>query len=202
MPASDQGKLRVYVPATIAMLRELVAQREIRAVNDTAFAVTPALREAYASGDDEELAEVAMGEAARASLRLLAEERESALLHAEDGDTEPPADLDPDAADDDGSSYSAPVYRRAVIAADVTGTTLRPDLDDAVVRLSGPITYKRIASVHVDLAEAEPQVAKAVDVVDAADLGDPDAEFVLGDAEDHQLAWYAAQELPFLLDLL
>ncbi|MFF0495600.1 DUF6912 family protein [Nocardia aobensis] len=182
------------------MLRELVVQREIRAVNDTAFAVTPALREAYASGDDEELAEVAMGEAARASLRLLAEERESAL-HADD-DAEP-AGTDPDAAaEDGGSSYSAPVYRRAVIAADVTGTTLRPDLDDAVVRLSGPITYQRIASVHVDLAEAEPQVAKAVDVVDAADLGDPDAEFVLGDAEDHQLAWYAAQELPFLLDLL
>lgn len=202
MPASDQGKLRVYVPATIAMLRELVAQREIRAVNDTAFAVTPALREAYASGDDEELAEVAMGEAARASLRLLAEERESALMHADDSDAEPEDGTDPDAAEDTGSSYSAPVYRRAVIAADVTGTTLRPDLDDAVVRLSGPITYKRIASVHVDLAEAEPQVAKAVDVVDAADLGDPDAEFVLGDAEDHQLAWYAAQELPFLLDLL
>nr|WP_227985145.1 hypothetical protein [Nocardia spumae] len=177
------------------MLRELVAEREIRAVNDTAFAVTPALREAYASGDDEELAEVAMIDAARASLRLLAQERESALLQAEDDDT----GTDTDTA---GPSYSAPVYRRAVIAADVTGITLRPDLDDAVVRLSGPITYQRIASVHVDLAEAEPQVAKAVDVIDAADLGDPDAEFVLGDAEDHQLAWYAAQELPFLLDLL
>uniref|UniRef100_UPI002457C7F0 DUF6912 family protein n=1 Tax=Nocardia abscessus TaxID=120957 RepID=UPI002457C7F0 len=95
-----------------------------------------------------------------------------------------------------------PVYRRAVIAADVTGAKLRPDLDDAVVRLAGPISYQQIASVHVDLADAEPQVAKAVDVVDAADLGDTDAEFVLGDAEDHQLAWYAAQELPFLLELL
>lgn len=203
MPASDQGKLRVYVPATISMLRELVAERELRAINDTAFALTPTLREAYASGDDEELAEVAMGEAARASLRLLAQEREAALLHAEDS---PVDGDDPDAnsgtGDDTGTGYSAPVYRRAVIAADVTGTTLRPDLDDAVVRLSGPITYKRIASVHVDLAEAEPEVAKAVDVIDAADLGDPDAEFVLGDAEDHQLAWYAAQELPFLLDLL
>lgn len=203
MPASDQGKLRVYVPATISMLRELVAERELRAINDTAFALTPTLREAYASGDDEELAEVAMGEAARASLRLLAQEREAAVLHAEDS---PVAGDDPDAnsgtGDDTGTEYSAPVYRRAVIAADVTGTTLRPDLDDAVVRLSGPITYKRIASVHVDLAEAEPEVAKAVDVIDAADLGDPDAEFVLGDAEDHQLAWYAAQELPFLLDLL
>ncbi|MBF6174627.1 hypothetical protein IU476_24450 [Nocardia blacklockiae] len=169
------------------MLRQLVADRELRAINDTAFAVTPTLREAYASGDDEELAEVAMGEAARAALRLLADEREAA--------TEP-------AGDDPDHPYAGPVYRRAVIAADVTGATLRPDLDDAVVRLSAPIPYARIASVHVDLAEAEPAVAKAVDVVDAADLGDEDAEFVLGDAEDHQLAWYATQELPFLLELM
>ncbi|MGV9679716.1 DUF6912 family protein [Nocardia sp. NPDC003482] len=172
------------------MLRNLVSDREIRAINDTAFAVTPALREAYAAGDDEELAEVAMGEAARASLRLLADERETATRSADDDST------------DDESGYHSPVYRRAVIAADVTGATLRPDLDDAVVRLSAAIPYDRIASVHVDLAEAEPAVAKAVDVIDAADLGDTDAEFVLGDAEDHQLAWYATQELPFLLDLL
>ncbi|MTE12742.1 DUF6912 family protein [Nocardia aurantiaca] len=172
------------------MLRELVADREIRALNDTAFAVTPALREAYASGDDEELAEVAMAEAARASLRLLAEEQAAADLR------------DDDAGDESGAAPAGPVFRRAVIAADVDGATLRPDLDDAVVRLSGPIPYDRIASIHVDLAEAEPEVAKAVEVIDAADMGDADAEFVLGDAEDHQLAWYAAQELPFLLDLL
>ncbi len=193
MPASE-SKLRVYVPATVPMLRDLVEQRELRAVGATAFAVTPALREAYASGDDEELAEVAMGEAARAALRLIAAERDAiteAMASGDEPDEAAPAAL-PD----------APVYRRAVIAADVTGAKLRPDLDDAVVRLSGPITYDRIASVHVDLADAEPAVAKAVDVIDAADLGDPDAEFVLGDAEDHQLAWYAAQELPFLLELL
>ncbi|MFQ6391873.1 DUF6912 family protein [Nocardia sp. KC 131] len=177
------------------MLRELVANRELSAVSGTAFAVTPALREAYASGDDDELAEVAMGEAARASLRLLAAERDEV---AETTDNDPAAD---DAEPTAAHSHS-PVYRRAVLAADVTGTKLRSDLDDAVVRLAGPITYDQIASVHVDLAEAEPQVAKAVDVVDAADLGDTDAEFVLGDAEDHQLAWYGAQELPFLLELL
>lgn len=189
MPASDQKKLRVYIPATVPMLRDLVGNRELAPVGGTAFAVTPALREAYASGDDEELGEVAMNEAARASLRLLAAEREA--IGSEDSDDE--------AAPAAGGN---PVYRRAVIAADVTGAKLRPDLDDAVVRLAGPIGYQQIASVHVDLADAEPQVAKAVDVVDAADLGDTDAEFVLGDAEDHQLAWYAAQELPFLLELL
>src|ERR1039457_5525390 len=36
------------------------------------FAVTPSLREAYASGDEEELEYTALTEAARASLRLLA----------------------------------------------------------------------------------------------------------------------------------
>ncbi|MEV4235842.1 DUF6912 family protein [Nocardia sp. NPDC050408] len=185
--------MRVYIPATVPMLRELVANRELRPTGGTAFAVTPTLREAYASGDDDELAEVAMAEAARASLRLLAAEREEATEASDDEDTD---------ADDTATTYHSPVYRRAVIAADVTGAKLRPDLDDAVVRLAGSISYDRIASVHVDLAEAEPEVAKAVDVIDAADLGDADAEFVLGDAEDHQLAWYAAQELPFLLELL
>lgn len=175
MPASDRKTMRVYVPATVPMLRELVDKRVLHAVGGTAFALTPTLREAYASGDDEELAEVAMAEAARAALRLLAEEAHGS---------------------------TTPMYRRAVIAVDVEGATLRPDLDDAVVKLDGPIEYERIASVHLDLAEAEPAVAEAVDNVDAADLGDEDAEFVLGDAEDHQLAWYATQELPFLVELL
>ena len=46
------------------------------------------------------------------------------------------------------------------------------------------------------------RVEAAIDVIDEADLGDPDAEFVLGAAADHALAWYARQELPFLLDLM
>lgn len=179
------------MPATIRMLETLVADREVAAVNRTAFAVTPALREAYSTGDDEELAEVAMAEAARAALRLIAAEADADISTEED-----------DAGDDDAADKPAPVSRRAVIAADVDGADLRPDLDDAVVRLAGPIEYRQIASVHVDLAEAEDAVAKAVRVVDAADLGDTDAEFVLGDAEDHELAWYAAQELPFLIELL
>lgn len=191
MPVSDNGKLRVYIPATIPMLRRLVDEREVFPLGATAFAVTPALREAYAAGDDDELAEVAMQEAARASMRLLAAERDGLDDAADDA-----------TAEGEAADPGSPIYRRAVIAADVTGAKLRPDLDDAVVKLAGPISYDQVASVHVDLAEAEPQVAKAVDVIDAADLGDTDAEFVLGDAEDHQLAWYATQELPFLLDLL
>ena len=66
--------MRVYIPVTLAMLQQLVADRMLHARSGTAFAVTPTLREAYAHGDDDELADVALREAALASLRLLAGE--------------------------------------------------------------------------------------------------------------------------------
>ena len=167
--------MRVYIPATVAMLKALSTDGELAAVGGTAFALTPALRESYASGGDEELEYAAMLDAARASLRLLNTELEK----------------DPD----------APV-RRAVVSADVDGAELRPDLDYAVVKLTGPVPLKIVAAVHLDTPEAEDAVRAAAAVVDAADLGDPDAEFTMGDAEDHELAWYAPQELPFLLELM
>jgi len=155
------------------MLQQLVADRMLHARSGTAFAVTPTLREAYAQGDDDELADVALREAALASLRLLAGEGTSSM---------PP--------------------RRAVLEAEVADVTARPDLDDAVVRLSGPIAFDDVIAAYVDNAEAEAAVLPAMEAVDEADLGDEDAEFVVGDAQDHDLAWYGPQELPFLLELL
>jgi hypothetical protein len=164
---------QVYIPATLAMLGQLVADGSLSPVNGTAFAVTPTLREAYAEGDDEELAEVALREAALASLRLLA------------------ADID----------ESSPP-RRAVLSAEVDDVNYRPDLDDAVVRLPGPVTMDQVIAAYVDNPAAEPAVAKAIEVIDAADLGDEDADLVVGDALDYDLAWYASQELAFLIELL
>jgi hypothetical protein len=167
--------LRIYVPSTVAGLRRLLDSGQLQPLSGTAFALTPRLREAYASGDDEELEYAAMSEAARASLRLLAIEL------ADDPETP---------------------LRRAVVSADVDDVTLRPDLDDAVVRVAGPIPTARLAAVHLDLVEAADAVRAAVAAVDAADLGDPDAEFTLGEAEGHELAWYGVQELPFVLELM
>lgn len=167
--------MRVYLPATLRMLRQLVEDERLQPLSGTAFALTPAFRESYATGETEELEYAAMREAARASLRLLSGEL------AEDEKVEP---------------------RRVVVSADVDGVTLRPDLDDAVVRLSGPIGWPEVAAVHVDSGEAEDAVRAAADVIDSADLGEQDAELTLGDAEDHELAWYAPQEVPFLLELM
>ena len=60
------------MPATIGMLRQLLDAGELTPVGGTAFALTPALRESYTSGSTEELEYVALTDAARASLRLLA----------------------------------------------------------------------------------------------------------------------------------
>jgi uncharacterized protein DUF6912 len=173
--------MQVYIPATVPMLQRLVADGSLRPVNGTAFAVTPTLREAYAQGDDDELADVALREAALASLRLLA-------AHEAEGA--------------DGAARP----RRAVLAAEVdlgeSGATFRPDLDDAVVRLAGPVAIDRVVAAYVDNADAEPAVVNAIEAIDAADLGDEDADLIVGDAQDFDLAWYANQELPFLLELL
>ncbi|MEV6488843.1 hypothetical protein AB0M20_09435 [Actinoplanes sp. NPDC051633] len=132
-----------------------------------AHAVTPALREWYAEGDEEELEYVAFTRAAQAALHLLR--------------------LDPQAP-----------RRRVVVSADVPAKTLERDdveLGSSSVRLRESISRTEVASIHVDAAEAADDVAAAADVIDEALAGDPDAQFTVDGAEDHELAWYAASEL-------
>lgn len=167
--------MRIYLPATWPMLARTVSTGSFEPLGGTAFALTPKLRESYTAGDDEELEYAAMSEAARASLRLLAVE------FGLGEDSTPP--------------------RRVVVAADTEDVAVRPDLDDAAVRVTGPVPLSKIAAVHVDLPEAEHAVREAAAAVDKADLGDLDAEFLVGEAEDHELAWYGPSELPFLVEL-
>ena len=170
--------MRVYLPATTSVLRTLVDQGRLPGPV-TAFAVTPALREFYAlseaEADTEELEYAALLAAARASLRLL--------------------DVDPFAA-----------RRRVVVAADVAegsvGPIDDPDTDRGAVRVEGDIELRDVASAHLDGAEAEDDVAAAVAVVLEADLGSDDAQFVVDQAEGHELAWYATQEIGPALELL
>ena len=170
--------MRVYLPATTSVLRTLVDDGRLTGPL-TAFAVTPGLREFYAlsdaGADQEELEYAALLAAARASLRLV--------------------DVDPSAA-----------RRRVVLAADVPDAALTevedPDADRGAVRLAGEVALRDVASAHVDGAEAEDDVRAAVGVVLEADLGSEDAQFVVDQAEGHELAWYASQEIGTLLELL
>jgi hypothetical protein len=170
--------VRVYLPATTSVLRNLVDEEVLHGPH-TVFAVTPRLREFYelsdADADTEELEYAALLAAARASLRLL--------------------DVDPTA-----------VRRRVVIAADVPDAAVSPlddlDTDRGAARTEADIRVGDVASAHIDGAEAEDDFRAAVNVVLEADLGSEDAQFVVDQAEGHELAWYATQEIGPALELL
>ena len=170
--------MRVYLPASTTVLRTLVDEGVLPGPH-TAFAVTEPLRRFYAASDAEadveELEYAALLTAARASLRLL--------------------DVDPLAA-----------RRRAVIAADVQDAAVSamedPHVEPGAVRIESDIRLAEVASAHLDEADAEDDVRAAVNVVLEADLGSEDSQFVVDQAEGHELAWYASQEMGPALDLL
>lgn len=162
--------MRVYLPSTLPGLADILVKGEAAPPPLRAFAVTPALRESYASGDDEELEYVAMLEAARQSLRLL------------DADQDAPRRRVVLAADVPDGQVSWQAY----------------DDEAAAVMVSAAVPVSAIASGHVDEPGAAPDVAAAAGAVAAADAGDDDAAFTVDSAEAHELAWYATQELQYL----
>jgi hypothetical protein len=159
--------VRVYVPSTLPAVAGLLRAGEIHGSPVRGFAVTPALREWYSSGDIDELEYVAMMHAARESLRLLA--------------------ADPD----------APQRRVVLAAevGDRLVTASAGFEEPALVEISGPVALRDIASGHVDDPGAAAEIAAAVQALAAADDGDDDARFVVAGAEGFELLWYATQEL-------
>lgn len=162
--------MRVYLPSTLPAIERVLKDAEVGPAPLSGFAVTAALREWYADGDLEELEYVAMGDAARAALRLLA--------------------ADPD----------APRRRAVLVAElPEDQVTASPDVDArGAVRLDRPVPLKRIVAGHVDDPDAVPDVEEAVRALPAADAGDDDAAFTVDGADGHELMWYATQELRFL----
>ncbi|WP_067180951.1 DUF6912 family protein [Microtetraspora niveoalba] len=184
--------MRVYLPCTLPALARVVARGELGPAPLIGYAVTPALVEWYASGDTEELEYVAMTEAARASLRMLAEEGAAELAGGPAGGP----------AEEGGAGKAGVPARRVVLAAEVPDAAVAAsaDIDErARVRLTEPIPMSRVASAHVDDPDAAPDVEAAVAALPAADLGDDDARFTVDGAEAHELMWYATQEIPDLL---
>ena len=59
--------MRVFLPSTLPALAQALQAGQVGPGPVPGFAVTPSLREAYASGDEEELEYAALTEAARAS---------------------------------------------------------------------------------------------------------------------------------------
>jgi hypothetical protein len=162
--------MRVYLASTMPALEEALKAGQVGPPPLAGFAVTPTLREWYASGDLDELEYAALTVAARASLRLLAADEKApprrVALAAEIPDGQVSPGHDPD--------------------------------DPAAVQVTAAVPIARLASAHIDDPEAAPDVRAAAAALPAADLGDDDAKFVVDGAEGNELLWYAVQELPYL----
>jgi hypothetical protein len=171
-PHRTEVAMRVYLASTLPELAAALQAGQIGPAPLAGFAVTPALREWYASGDLEELEYAAMAVAARASLRLLT------------------------------ADAAAPPRRVALAAdIPDEQVTNCGDLDEpAAVRIDAPVPLTRVASAHVDDPSAAADVRAAAAAAPAADRGDDDAKFTVDSAEGHELLWYAVQELPYLFD--
>jgi hypothetical protein len=147
-----------------------VAAGEIGPPPVTAYAVTPHLREWYAEGDIEELEYAALLAAARASLRLLANDSSAARRRVVIA-----ADVD------DGAVH--PV----------------PDVERAAVLINVAVPMSKVASAHVDEEGVADVVGRAADVVRLADTGDDAAAFAVDEAQAQELQWFATQELTDLV---
>ncbi len=193
--------MRIYLPSTMNGIRRSLATRAVPVVGGLGFAVTPPLRLEYPDWSEEDLEYVAMQDASRASLRLLAATGTGAPGDRAAVDA-PTAAAPGDAEVSDAPGGEPPL--RVVVAVDVDDWSLtpRPELDRAVVAVAGTVEWSQVAAVHIDGADAGPAVRQAVAVIDAADLGDDDAEFVLGSVEDFDLAWYTPGEVVYLVEEL
>jgi hypothetical protein len=174
--------MRVYLPSTLPALAEALRAGQVGADPDSSpaadpgplsgYAVTPALRESYASGDEEELEYAALTAAARASLRMLADEPAA-----------PPRR----------------VVLAADIGAEQIKLDPR-DHEPGRVLITAAVPVKLLVSAHVDDTDAGTDVRAAADALPAADAGDEDAQFAVDGAEGHELGWYATQELAYLAE--
>lgn len=167
--------IRVYVPATQPMLVALrdtgtLPPAALDGQQSVAHAVTPALREWYTEGDEEELEYAAFTRAAQSAL---------GLLHADPG---APRRRVVVSADLPGSAL--------VVLSREPGASL--------VALTTAVGRDGVAAIHLDAASAEKDVAAAAGAVPLADAGDDDAQFLVDGAEDHELEWFDVTELDHL----
>jgi hypothetical protein len=161
--------MRVYLPATLSTLREALLGESVGQLPaGTGFAVTPELREWYASGDTEELEYIALTLAAAASVQLLAADETVARRRVVVAAEVSPSDM-------------------AIVATATGGTR-------GLVTVTAPVGLRLIAAAHIDGDDAVADVTKAAQA--------PDDEFAAEEAADHELLWYATQELELLLHAL
>lgn len=144
--------MRVYLPLTLPALADALRKGKIDPAPLRAFAVTPALREAYASGDEEELEYVAMLAAARESLRLLAADPDAPrrrVVLAADAEATRAADPDEPAA----VVLAGPAPVSALVSGHIDDADAEPDVARAAEAVADADAGDEDADFTVDGAE-------------------------------------------------
>jgi hypothetical protein len=88
--------------------------------------------------------------------------------------------------------------RRVVVAADVDDSDVTVGEDETAVQVAVAVPLARCQAVHVDDPDAEPDVRAALAQLPAALGGDGPALGAVA-LTDHELLWFATQEIPDLL---
>jgi hypothetical protein len=144
--------MRVYLPLTLPALADVLREGAVSPAPVQGFAVTPALREAYASGDEEELEYIAMLAAARESLRMLSADpgapRRRVVLAADAEATWIAYDDEPAAV-----VITSPVPLAAVASGHVDDPAAERDVAAAVVSIAAADAGDDDAGFTVDGAE-------------------------------------------------
>jgi hypothetical protein len=88
--------------------------------------------------------------------------------------------------------------RRVVVAAEVDDADVQVGDDETAVQVAAGVPLGRCQAVHVDDADAEADVRAALAQLPAALAGDGPALGAVA-LTDHELLWFATQEIPDLL---
>ena len=163
---------RVYVPCSLTGLARAQEEGHLALVEELrAHAVTPAVREWYVEGDQEELEYSALIDAAESSLEILRQDT------------------------------SAPRRRVVIAADVPDGTVNPASTRDdrSAVTIEAPVPLSTVVSIHVDEKEAEQTISDAIGALERARAGDDDAQFLLDEAEARDLLWYDVSEIDELI---
>ena len=90
--------------------------------------------------------------------------------------------------------------RRVVVVMDIDTVVPLGGGDPTAVAIQEVVSADRIVAVHVDSPDAEDDVREARDAWEAAARGDETAQSTVDRGLEHELGWFAAQEVGDLLD--
>jgi hypothetical protein len=161
---------RVYIPSSTRRLRDVLVSGGLGPAPMPAHAVTERLREALGEENEEDREYGALTAAAQDSVGLI-------------GDGEQPL--------------------RVVVVAEadsVTPVTPVRQGEESLVEVDAVVPLAKVVAVHVDSDDAADAVARAREVWAAAQEGDTHAQDMLARCLDHELGWYATQEIGNLVE--